>query len=104
MEELEIDIREGRWAEPTEPDGAASTYQVEFWTKLNDPAPPLAPMWHVETIRLAGARDVREALAWADERAEGRHVTVYVEVDRGGLGRVRLVGVDPTWGNATFDE
>jgi hypothetical protein len=103
MEEQEIDIREGRWAEPSDPDGPASTYQIEFWTKANDPAPPLAPMWQVETTRLAGVSDVREALAWAEEHARGRHMTIYVEVDRGGLGRVRLVGVDPTWGNATFE-
>jgi hypothetical protein len=105
MDELEIDVRESRWDEPTEPAGPASVYQVEFWTQLNDPPPPLAPMWQVEPIRLAGARDVREVLAWADERAQGRKVTIYVEVNRGpDAGRVRLVGVDPTWGNATFDE
>lgn len=104
MEESEIDIREARWAEPTDPDVPASVYQVEFWTKLNDPAPPLAPMWQVETTRLAGVRDVRDALAWADERAAGRNVTIYVEVNRGpDMGRVRLIGVDPTWGQATFD-
>jgi hypothetical protein len=104
MEELEIDIHEGRWAEPTHPDGPASTYQVEFWTKLNDPGPPLAPLWSVEATRLTGVQNVREVLAWADKRAEGREVTVYVEVNRGpDAGRVRLVGVDPTWGNATFD-
>jgi hypothetical protein len=104
MEEQEIDLGESRWAEPSDPTGPASTYQVEFWAKLNDPLPPFAPMWHVEATRLAGVCDVRDALDWADERAKGRHVTIYVEVDRGGLGRVRLVGVDPTWGDATFGE
>jgi hypothetical protein len=103
MEELEIDIRELRWAEPAEPAGPASTYQVEFWTKLSDPEPPLAPLWQVEAIRLVDVQSIREVLAWADERAEGREVTIYVEVNRGSdAGRVRLVGVDPTSGNATF--
>lgn len=105
MDETEIDLTESRWAEPAEPADAALTYQVEFWTKLNDPPPPLAPMWHVETTRLSGARDVREVLAWAEERVRGRNLTIYAEVNRGAdAGRVRLVGVDPTWGNATFDE
>jgi hypothetical protein len=104
LDEAEFDIRESRWAEPAEPAGPASTYQVEFWTKLNDPPPPLAPMWQVETTRLVGARDVREVLAWAEKRAESRDVTIYVEVNRGpNAGRVRLVGVDPTHGDATFD-
>ena len=102
MEEQAIDLREGRWAEPNEPDGPASTYQVEFWTKLNDPQPPLAPMWHRDVTRLVGVTDVREVTEWAEGHREGRHVTIYVEVDRGGLGRIRLVGVDPTWGNAEF--
>jgi len=50
-------------------------------------------------IRLRGARDVHEAIGWAEANAGGRDVAVYAEVDRGPEhGHVLLVGNDPTRG------
>jgi hypothetical protein len=54
-------------------------------------------MWSSYVIRLRGAGDVHEAIAWADANAHGRSVAVYAEVDRGPEhGHVLLLGTDPT--------
>lgn len=85
IEDPEFDPWQQRWVEPAE------AYQVEFWSK------PHGPMWHCDTTRLLDASSVEEVLAWARTRAEGRDITVYVEVNRGAEGgRLRLLGVDPT--------
>jgi hypothetical protein len=48
-------------------------------------------------VRLTGASDVGEVLAWAEGRAEGRAFAVYVLVDAlGEVGLVQLAGLDPT--------
>jgi hypothetical protein len=94
MEELPVDIAEARWYED-EP-----TYQVVFWQKLNDPDPPLRPMWWSHSTRLAGVKDIYEVLEWAEAHADGRDIAIYVELDRGKEnGNIRLLGVDPTWGD-----
>ena len=73
------------------------SYRVVFWTKLNDPEPPLVPLWSETSHTLRGVSDVTQALTWAEENAEGRQVCVYAEVDRGpDLGFVLLRGTDPT--------
>lgn len=91
MRELPVDIAESRWVEDQ------PTYQVHFWTKLNDPGPPFAPLWSKDAYRLAGVTDVHDVLEWAKARANGREIAIYAEVDRGhDRGDVRLVGVDPT--------
>jgi hypothetical protein len=91
IEERPIEIDESRWVvgEPS--------YQIQFWRKMNDPAPPLVPMWASELHRIVGVEDVEEALAWAEANAAGRRVVVYAEVDRApNIGLVRLRGKDPT--------
>jgi hypothetical protein len=53
--------------------------------------------YQAEEFQLTGASDVREVLAWAEERADGRTFTVYALLrSRGELGLVQLAGVDPT--------
>jgi hypothetical protein len=72
--------------------------QVVFWYKLNDPDPPLVPLWSEEPHRLRGIADVSEVLAWAEAKANGRDLTIYAEIDRGpDRGLVLVRGVDPTW-------
>jgi len=72
--------------------------QVVFWYKLNDPDPPLVPLWSEEPHRLRGIADVSEVLAWAEAKANGRDLTIYAAIDRGpDRGLVLVRGVDPTW-------
>lgn len=92
IEELPVDIAEARWVEDS------PTYQVVFWKRMNDPEPPLRPMWWSDATRLAGVGDIREVLEWAEAHAEGREIAIYAELDRGKEhGNVRLLGIDPTW-------
>ena len=49
IEEQEVDVRESRWVQDT------NSYQVEFWTKMNDPPLPARPLWHRDATRLVGA-------------------------------------------------
>jgi hypothetical protein len=91
INEEPADTTEGRWVVEH------PTYRVEFWERLSNPEPPLVPMWSSYVIRLRGAGDVHEAIAWADANAHGRSVAVYAEVDRGPEhGHVLLLGTDPT--------
>jgi hypothetical protein len=54
-------------------------------------------MYSARWYELAGAHNAREALAWADENADGRTFTLYAVVVHGDdRGMVRLFGVDPT--------
>lgn len=93
IEERPIQIDEIRWVV------LKPSYQVQYWRKLNDPLPPLVPMWESELHRIDGVEDVEEALAWAEANANGRRVVLYAEVDRGPeAGLVCLRGVDPTRG------
>jgi hypothetical protein len=76
-----------RWDEPAE------SYQVEFWSRPGGPG----SMWHADCTRLLAAPSVDEVIAWARERAEGRDITIWAEVNRGrDRGPVRLLGIDPT--------
>jgi hypothetical protein len=91
ISEEPVDITEARWVV------SHPTYRVEFWERLSNPEPPLVPMWASYVIRLRGAKDAHEAIAWAEANAHGRDITVYAEVDRGPEhGHVLLVGRDPT--------
>jgi hypothetical protein len=93
IEEYPIEL-EARWVVDQ------PTYQVVFWHKLNDPDPPLVPLWSEEPHRLRDVVDVSEVLTWANAHAEGREVAIYAEVDRGpDQGLVLVVGRDPTWGD-----
>lgn len=88
MDERPVDIAEARWVEDD------PTYQVVFWKGAG---------WSDHT-RLAGVKDIHEVLAWAEAHADGRDIAIYVELDRGKEhGHLRLLGVDPTRGDAVFE-
>lgn len=63
------------------------TYRIHFWKGNSS-----------NEFELVGCRNVREALAWADENAGAdRTYTLYAVADVGGArALVRLFGVDPT--------
>jgi len=63
------------------------SYRVYFWKGNSS-----------NEYELTGCRNVREALAWADENAGAdRTYTLYVVVDTDGIrSLVRLFGIDPT--------
>jgi hypothetical protein len=93
IEERPVDVMESRWVV------SQPSYQVQFWHQLNDPEPPLVPLWSCYSTRLVGVSEATEALAWAEARANGRRIVLYAEVDRGDdVGLVRLHGIDPTRG------
>jgi hypothetical protein len=85
-----VSVNEGRW------EAVATAYRVYFWSKMSDPAPPERPLWRCEARRVAGAADVSEVLAWAEEDADARRFTVYAEVNRAPKGLLQVFGVDPT--------
>ena len=82
-----VDPRDIRW------EVSSPTYRVYFWRRVGGG-------YHSEEFQLSGASDVREVLAWAERRAEGRTFTAYALVEnvRGEPGLVQLAGVDPTAG------
>lgn len=91
MIEQPVDVTERRWVI------TGPSYQVQFWQKLNDPGPPLVPLWESEVHRLSEVSDVREILDWAKSNTAGRLVVIHAEVDRGdNTGLVGLYGSDPT--------
>ena len=83
-----IDPRDTRW-ETDEP-----AYRVYFWDRQSDH--PM-PGWVSDEWRLSSV-DITEVLAWAEEHARGRRVTIWVEhsCDRHALGMTRLLGWEPT--------
>lgn len=87
-----IDPPDTRW----ESDQAA--YRVYFWRRQSHR--PLAG-WASEEWRLTEV-DVADVLAWANQRAQGRRITIWVEHDSGqrGLGMIRLLGWEPTRSDA----
>jgi hypothetical protein len=81
-----VDPRDTRW------EVSSPTYRVYFWRRVGGG-------YHSEEFQLSGASDIRDVLAWAEERAEGRTFTVYALVNAlGELGLVQLADVDPTAG------
>jgi hypothetical protein len=87
MHAMPVDPRISRW-EVDQP-----AYHVYFW-QLSSNVPDA--MWASDEWRLTEA-DVHEVLAWAEERARGRRVTVWVEVvSDGKTGLVRISGWEPT--------
>lgn len=79
-----VDPRDTEW------EVLSPTYRVYFWRQRSGG-------YVSEEFQLQGAADVGEVLGWAEERAEGRVVTVYALLDIGaGRGLIRLAGVDPT--------
>ena len=89
MNAEEIPVNDGRW------ETTATAYRVYFWTLIADAVPPSAPLWRCTPLRLE-ATDVGEVLTWANENADGRSYTVYVEVDADPPGLMQIYGVDPT--------
>jgi hypothetical protein len=64
------------------------TYRVYFWRARSGG-------YECEEFEL-DARDVDEAIEWAESRAGGRTFTLYAVVDGAERGLIRLLGVDPT--------
>ncbi|MGC4748744.1 hypothetical protein ACLQ28_24280 [Micromonospora sp. DT201] len=60
-------------------------YRVHFHDKTG-----AAEEYEVEGV------DVSQVMAWAAERCDGRTFVVYACVPCGGLGLLRLAGIDPT--------
>jgi hypothetical protein len=86
MRAAHVDPRDQRW----EDDSPA--YRVYFWTGDSS----------CEEWQLTGA-DVDEVLAWADEHADGRTMSIWVvRSDADGVGLIRLAGVDPTADPSTW--
>jgi hypothetical protein len=69
-------------------------YRVYFWQSVGSGE---GSGWQSEEWELTEA-DVDEVLAWADAQAGGRTMSVWVVVhrDAGGVGLIRLAGIDPT--------
>jgi hypothetical protein len=74
MHAMPVDPRISRW-EVDQP-----TYQVYFWQPSSNV--PDA-MWTSDEWRLTEA-DVHEVLAWTQDQARGRRITVWVELVRDG--------------------
>lgn len=70
-------------------------YRVHFWKR---PSSGEGHVYFAAEYELSGCRNVREALAWADENVgPDRTYTLYIAVLVGELrALVRLFGVDPT--------
>ena len=82
MKATGCDPRDIRW------EVSGPRYRVTFWT---------APAWDSQEWELADG-DLREVMAWADEHAVGRTVTIGAVVpdQEHGLGLIQLLGTDPT--------
>lgn len=87
MRVQQVDPRTVRW-EKDHP-----VYRVYFWQRTaEDPDAG----WASDEWRLSGA-DVHEVLTWATEHADGRYLTIWVELEAAGeTGLVRLSGWEPT--------
>jgi hypothetical protein len=82
-----VDPRINRW-EVDQP-----AYRVTFWQQSSSPS---GAGWTSDEWRLTEA-DVHEVLAWVDDQANGRRVTVWVDLAHDGEpGLVRLSGWEPT--------
>jgi hypothetical protein len=82
-----IDPRDQRW------ESDCPAYRVCFWQSVGSGE---GSGWQSEEWELAEA-DVDEVLAWADARAGGRTISVWVvHCDARGVGVIRLAGIDPT--------
>jgi hypothetical protein len=75
-----VDSLDARWIKPP------SCYRVSFWTERVPARDGLAPFYKCETWDLEDA-DAAEAIAWAEERRDGRTVQVDAVVDLGEIGR-----------------
>ena len=92
-----IDERNVGWAEE------ATKYVVLFWQALGNLKPRalnIGVPYSSAAFELTGARDVTEALDWANANAQGRTFTLYAvderDVESGGPRRVvQLFGVNP---------
>jgi hypothetical protein len=102
-EARELEIRS---ADPTAISSTfeSPSYRVYFWKRAQAPN-PLPEGFREDQLgytayeyELAGAHNVGEVIAWADENAgSDRSFTVYAVVDLGvGKALVRLFGIDPT--------
>jgi hypothetical protein len=84
-----IDPRTARW-EINQP-----SYRIYFWQRSSDHPDG---GWASDEWRLSDA-GVHEVLAWADEHADGRRVSSWIEIVLDGEpGLVRLSGWEPTRG------
>lgn len=83
-----IDPRDTLW-ESDQP-----AYRVYFWGRQSQR--PFAG-WASDEWRLSEV-DVADVLSWANERAQGRFITIWVEHESKqlGLGMIRLLGWEPT--------
>ena len=77
-------------------------YRVNFWHW-----PGVGYGWNLDAFILKGARDVREALEWADRHSAGRRFEVFIETgddadesfDRPRSGvLIRILGANPNEG------
>lgn len=82
-----VDPRDTRW------EVDESAYRVSFWRRASENR---EAGWTSEQWRLSGA-DAPDVLAWAQERAQGRLITIWVEYvsSNNGLGVIRLQGWEP---------
>jgi hypothetical protein len=88
-----VDPRGTHW-EVTSP-----TFHVYFWEPQKPPADEVdAPVGYRSTEFEVSDADVRDVLAWADQRVSSQgQYTIYAVVDHGGeQGLVLLAGSDPT--------
>jgi hypothetical protein len=53
---------------------------VTFWRQLDEATPDSVPWWESDIRRVEGATDVREVIAWAEERAAGRLYMIHAEI------------------------
>jgi hypothetical protein len=81
---------------------------VFFWRPLGDIGPreiAIGVPYESEAYELTDARDVEEALSWAQMNADNRIFTLYAVHDRGSEhGLIRQAGVDPTVARITHDQ
>lgn len=89
MDVRPIDLRD------TEMEEYMPVYRVYFWERPSYPGVPAELTgYKVDEYEIAGAADVREVLAWAEDNAgPNRTFTVYAMFD---LCEIRLFGRDPT--------
>lgn len=79
-----VDPRDQQWADDD------PIFRVYFWKQLG------ASAFESDEFELSGA-DVNQALAWTEERRDGRTFALYLRRDdASGRGLVLLAGADPT--------
>jgi hypothetical protein len=93
--------RDRRWFAPP------SGYRVRFFTLLSSrtpSSPEVGVPVETEEFELTDAKDVTEALDWANSDAAGRTYTLAAVHDRGtDQGLIHLFGVDPTVSTVSFE-